>query len=45
MRAAALNSASVVGYIDTQSGLLGRAALDAALGNAGGKLPVSQWRI
>ncbi len=45
MRAAALNSASVVGYIDTQSGLLGRAALDAALASAGSKLPISQWKI
>jgi len=45
MRAAALNSASVVGYIDTQGGLLGRAALDAALTSTGSKLAISQWRI
>jgi ribokinase len=45
MRAAALNSASVVGYIDTQSGLLGRTALDAALESAGRGLIVSRWQM
>jgi ribokinase len=45
MRAAALNSAAVVAYVDTQSGLLGRAALDAALTASGEALGVSHWRI
>jgi ribokinase len=45
MRAAAINSASVVGFIDTQSGLLGRDRLDAALVSAGSALAVSQWQI
>lgn len=45
MRAAALNSAAVVGYIDTQSGLLTGTALAEALEGAGRTLTVSQWRI
>lgn len=45
MRAAALNAASVVGCIDTQSGLLSGAPLAEALEGAGRTLPVSQWRI
>jgi ribokinase len=45
MRAAALNSAAVVGYIDTQSGLLTGAALAQALDGAGRTLSVSHWRI
>jgi hypothetical protein len=45
MRAAAINSASVVGYIDTQRGLLDRAALDTALAAKGQALTVSQWPI
>jgi ribokinase len=45
MRAAALNSASVVGFIDTQRGLLGRATLDAALAATGSRLAISKWPI
>lgn len=45
MRAAALNSAAVVGHIDTQSGLLTGAALAEALEGAERTLTVSQWRI
>lgn len=45
MRAAALNSASVVAHIDTQSGLLGRAELDSVLESTGSKLAISQWRL
>lgn len=45
MRAASLNSASVVGHIDTQSGLLTRSALDRALEGADSKFPIGQWRI
>ena len=45
MRAAALNAAAVVGYIDTQSGLLTGADLAEALEDAGAGLTISQWRI
>ncbi len=45
MRAAAINSASVVGYIDTQRGLLARGDLDAALTKVGSGLAVSQWQM
>jgi ribokinase len=45
MRAAALNSASVVAYIDTQQGLLARAALDTALATTGAALTVSEWLL
>lgn len=45
MRAAALNSASVVGYIDTQRGLMGRQALETALASSGSALNVSEWPI
>ena len=45
MRAAALNSASVVGYIDTQRGLMARAALEAALASAGPAPAVSEWPL
>jgi ribokinase len=45
MRAAALNSASVVTYIDTQRGLLGRADLEAALTASGGELQLQNWPL
>ncbi len=45
MRAAALNSASVVAYIDTQQGLLGRAALDSATTTTGAALVVREWPL
>lgn len=45
MRAAALNSASVVTHIDTQRGLLTRSALELALTTAGKDLSVSQWPL
>lgn len=45
MRAAALNSASVVAYIDTQQGLLARAALDSALATIGAGLIVREWLL
>lgn len=44
LRAAALNAADVVGHIDTQSGLLTRAALDARLVAAPDKPRVGFWR-
>jgi ribokinase len=43
MRAAAINSASVVAHIDTQRGLLGRADLEAALTASRSELPVRHW--
>lgn len=45
MRAAAINSASVVAYIDTQRGLLGRADLEAALTASASELAVRHWPI
>jgi ribokinase len=45
MRAAAINSASVVGYSDTQRGLLDRTALDNALAAKGQELTLSHWPI
>ncbi len=45
MRAAAVNSASVVAHIDTQRGLLGRADLDAALAASGGELELRHWPL
>lgn len=45
LRAASLNSASVVGHVDTQSGLLGRAEIDARLASVRDKLPIRDWRL
>lgn len=43
LRAAALNSASVVGFVDTQSGLLSRAELERRRSQSTGTLPLRQW--
>ncbi len=43
LRAAALNAASVVGHIDTQTGLLPRDALDARLAETRDTLSVRTW--
>ena len=43
LRAAALNAASVVGYVDTQTGLLSREAIGEQLANLRDKLPVRTW--
>jgi len=43
LRAAALNAASVVGHIDTQTGLLARDALDARLAETRDTLSVRTW--
>lgn len=45
MRAAALNAASVVAYIDTQRGLMTRPALEEALSKSGEELSVSEWPL
>ncbi len=41
--AAAMNAASVIGHIDTQSGLLRREALDARVANLQDGLTLSRW--
>jgi ribokinase len=43
VRAAALNAASVVGYVDTQTGLLSRDVLDARLRELANRLDVRTW--
>lgn len=43
LRAATVNAASVVGYVDTQSGLLGREGLDARLAELSHTLAVRTW--
>jgi ribokinase len=43
LRAAAINAASVVGHIDTQGGLLTRAAIDERLAGARNTLAVRAW--
>src|SRR5262249_15592567 len=45
LRAATINSASVVGYIDTQTGLLKRAELDQRLAPSTEHPGVRRWRI
>lgn len=43
LRAAATNAAGVVSEIDTQSGLMKRAQLDAAIARNQSKLPITSW--
>ena len=43
LRAAAINAASVVGHIDTQSGLLSREDIAQRLTDLDGALPVRRW--
>jgi ribokinase len=43
LRAAAVNAASVVGHVDTQTGLLSREAIAGALATMGEGLPVRIW--
>lgn len=43
LRCAAVNAASVVGYIDTQTGLLTREAVGSRLQSVRDKLPVRTW--
>ncbi len=42
---AAINASSVVGFADTQSGLLERSALDAAFSAGSSKIAVSSWAV
>jgi ribokinase len=43
LRAAAINAASVVGYVDTQTGLLSRETIAEALSASSEELPVRAW--
>jgi ribokinase len=43
LRAATINAASVVGHVDTQSGLMTRTAIDHRLHPDAERLPVRQW--
>jgi ribokinase len=45
LRAAAVNAASVVGHVDTQTGLLSREAIARSLGATGEALPVRSWSL
>jgi ribokinase len=45
LRAATLNAASVVGYVDTQTGLLKSDALEAALSDPAQTLSVRRWPL
>lgn len=45
LRAATINAASVVRYVDTQSGLLRRAAVDAQLTETKAQLPIRRWSL
>lgn len=45
LRAAAINAASVVGFADTQSGLLDSASIDQRLAQNSRQLAVQQWRL
>ena len=45
LRAASLNAASVVGHVDTQTGLLRKAELDARLAAEAGRIQIQAWQI
>ena len=45
LRGASLNAGSVVGYVDTQSGLLAREALEERLAKATELLPLRRWSV
>lgn len=45
LRAATLNAAAVVGYVDTQTGLLTHAALEQQLMERSSDLPVRRWAL
>ncbi len=45
LRAATLNAASVVGHIDTQSGLLRQREMEEALGRRGGGIAIREWEL
>jgi ribokinase len=45
LRAATINAASVVGYVDTQTGLLRIDALNTAMKKHAKALPIRRWTI
>lgn len=45
LRAGTMNAASVIGYVDTQSGLLGLDALEGALADPSQSLAVRRWPL
>jgi ribokinase len=45
LRAASVNAAAVVEYVDTQTGLLKHDALEARLAAVGDELPVRRWKL
>jgi ribokinase len=45
LRAASLNAASVVGHVDTQTGLLHKKDLDARLAAEGPRIQIHRWEI
>jgi ribokinase len=45
LRAAALNAGSVVGHVDTQTGLLGREEIERRLAGSEAALPVRRWPL
>lgn len=45
LRAAAINAASVVGHIDTQTGLLKREEIERRLATMAAALPIRRWRL
>jgi len=45
LRAASINAASVVGYVDTQTGLLQRSELEARVAAKSRELPIRRWHL
>jgi ribokinase len=45
LRAASFNAAAVVGYVDTQTGLLHHAEIERQLGEEGNSLAIRKWRL
>ena len=43
--AAAANAAAVIGYLDTQTGLLGRSALQARVASLGDIVKLRHWSV
>ena len=45
LRAATINAAGVLGHVDTQTGLMTEAAVDAAVQSSAAALPVQRWPL
>ena len=45
LKAASINAASVVGHVDTQTGLLRKADIEARLESEGGRIQTRRWQI